>query len=188
MKQASSISSEILDRENSSSTQIHISSQDAEAVISLLLSKQISFQAAYLVSKTENTCTVDIIDKRTTNFFYPISFYYQTKRDKIEKIHAEYIQNFPQELSPSEDAIAFSLGMTVGRFRTAFKAMYGKSFYQIYLDKRMEYAKQLLCEGFNCREVSTAVGYGKNSAIKFNKMFQKYYGITPRKYQLQLDN
>ena len=48
----------------------------------------------------------------------------------------------------------------------------------------MHYAAQLLEKGFRCVEVSRMIGYSLNSDIKFNKMFQKYFGTTPRKYQL----
>jgi methylphosphotriester-DNA--protein-cysteine methyltransferase len=29
------------------------------------------------------------------------------------------------------------------------------------------------------------IGYGEKSAIKFNKMFQKHFGTTPKKYQME---
>ena len=178
---------ESLDSKIASVILIHISDQYAEALISQLVSKQISFQVFYQPSTVAIEHIDNIMDKRKSSNspFYPVSFSSQEEQVKIENIYIQYIENFPQKLSPNEETIAFSIGMTVSHFRTIFKNTYGQSFCHKYLEKRMEYAKHLLCKGFNCSEVSTAIGYGKNSAIKFNKMFQKHFGITPKKYQLQ---
>ncbi len=51
----------------------------------------------------------------------------------------------------------------------------------------MELAAKLLKKGYKATEVAKMVGYGEKSDIKFNKMFQKHFGITPKKYQLAND-
>jgi AraC-like DNA-binding protein len=81
--------------------------------------------------------------------------------------------------------IAAELGISDSSFKSQFKALYGKPFFQIYIKKRMEYAAQLLKQGYRAIKVSAMVGYGEKSCIKFNKMFQKHFGITPKKYQIQ---
>ena len=68
-------------------------------------------------------------------------------------------------------------------FKAIFQKQIGKPFYQFYLDRKMEHAAALLKQGFKAYEVSKKIGYGEKSAIKFNKMFQKHFGVTPKKYQ-----
>lgn len=46
----------------------------------------------------------------------------------------------------------------------------------------MEYAAELLEAGHRASEVSVKIGY--TQPIKFNKMFQKHFGITPKRYQI----
>lgn len=186
MKHEHTIQPKSLDSKNTSSVQIQISHRDAKDLIPLLASRQIPFQVVYQSEQDEIDHNNGIMPINTSeNFFFdPIKKY----QEKIENIYTKYIQNFPEQLAPTEETIASSLGMTANRFRSIFKTLYGKSFYQLYLEKRMEYAKKLLCEGFNCNEVSKAIGYGKNSAIKFNKMFQKYFGMTPKRYQIEHNN
>lgn len=74
--------------------------------------------------------------------------------------------------------------MSTVLFQGKFKKLYNTTLYQYYLNKRMEYAAKLLREGYKVEEVSKQIGYGEKSAIKFNKMFQKHFGNTPKKYQL----
>jgi YesN/AraC family two-component response regulator len=49
----------------------------------------------------------------------------------------------------------------------------------------MEYASELLHLGYKSSEVAIKVGYGEKSIIEFNKMFQKHFGITPKKYKMR---
>jgi AraC-like DNA-binding protein len=52
------------------------------------------------------------------------------------------------------------------------------------MEKRRDYAAQLFKEGYKAVEVSKQIGYGDKSCIKFNRMFQKHFGITPKRYQM----
>lgn len=88
-----------------------------------------------------------------------------------------------ETISIEEMALRVELAPYV--FKSKFAAYYGKPFYQYYLDKRMEFAADLLRRGFKGNEVAIKIGYGEKSIIKFNKMFQKHFGITPKKYQMQ---
>lgn len=85
---------------------------------------------------------------------------------------------------PSLEEIASQQGMSVSNFKYRFNKQFGKTFYRVCLEKKMEYAAKLLKKGYKANEVYKMIGYGEKSAIKFSKMFQKYYGVTPKKYQL----
>jgi AraC-like DNA-binding protein len=102
----------------------------------------------------------------------------------IEKVYKKYITDQLEIAPPKMEEIAAELSMSAQTFKKKFFARYGKPFYQLYMEKRMEYAAKLLKQGYKCREVSERIGYGENSDIKFNKMFQKHFGITPKKYQM----
>ena len=47
----------------------------------------------------------------------------------------------------------------------------------------MEYASELLKKGQTATYISKHLGY--SHPIKFNKMFQKHFGVTPKKFQMQ---
>lgn len=102
----------------------------------------------------------------------------------IEAIYKKYIEN-PNMATPNVSAIAEEAGMKVQAFKKNFQLRYQKTFTQAHLEKRMQRAAVMLREGYPCNQVAQMVGYADNSAIKFNKMFQKHYGMTPKRYQLQ---
>ncbi len=110
---------------------------------------------------------------------------YLNSYKKIKWAYEFYILQKHLGAIPSEIEIAAKLKIAPSLFRILFKRAYGKRFYQLYLEKRMEYASELLRRGLKCNEVAKMVGYSNNSAIKFNKMFQKHFGMTPKKYQLE---
>lgn len=103
----------------------------------------------------------------------------------VKKIHAEYLQGDFSNVPPSEKEITKIHGIKPALFKSLFKKVYGQPFYQLYTTKRMEQAASLLKKGYKANEVAAMIGYSASSAIKFNKMFQKYFHITPKKYQLQ---
>ncbi len=103
-------------------------------------------------------------------------------RQTLESVYAKYILrniNTP----PNIEDIAQEIGWSTSKFKTRFKAYYGKPFYQIYMDQKMKYAAKLLKEGHKAMDVSEKVGYSQ--PIKFSKTFQKYFGVTPHKYKKQ---
>ncbi|WP_028526958.1 helix-turn-helix domain-containing protein [Runella limosa] len=186
MRQPLLVHSDYLDNNNLSTIQIN--SQYVNIIMPFLISNRISFHVNYQSIQMEDKHYNDTPQNTSKdNLPYKTPFFSQKNREGIENIHEEYIQKFPPKniFIPKEETIASSLGMKVSRFRAIFKAMYGQSFSFLHLEKRMEYAKQLLRKGFTCKEVAKMVGYGGNSAIKFNKMFQKHFGITPKRYQLE---
>ncbi|HAK77467.1 MAG TPA: hypothetical protein DCM71_11275 [Runella sp.] len=103
----------------------------------------------------------------------------------VKTIHDEYLQGDLKKALPTEKEITDNHGIKSTTFKSLFKKIYGQPFYQLYTAKRMEQAALLLRNGYKANEVAAMIGYSASSAIKFNKMFQKYFHITPKKYQLQ---
>jgi AraC-like DNA-binding protein len=98
----------------------------------------------------------------------------------VESICDKYLKNITDEI-PLVSIIAEEYGISVIQLKNYFKAVKGKAFYQLYMEKKMAYAASLLAEGHTANTVSKLIGY--SHPIKFNKMFQKYYGTTPFKYK-----
>lgn len=100
----------------------------------------------------------------------------------IKSIYLKYIEGNPEITPPKDSQIADEFGIPLLTLKNGFKAVYGKTFYRLYTEKKMEYAKTLIMQGINASKVSRRIGY--SSPIKFNKLFQKYFGMTPKQYQI----
>lgn len=167
---------------------IQIEQQDTPALLSFLMAQQISFELVYQAASptAQKNIPMSVPTPTSKQEVIPEELLSQlTLRQKIEWAYNYYIQKQTNQSIPTEFEISSQLGLAPSQFRTLFKRIYGQGFYQLYLSKRMEYAGKLLRKGLTCNEVAKMVGYGSNSAIKFNKMFQKHFGITPKKYQLE---
>lgn len=101
-----------------------------------------------------------------------------------KELMQKYLNGDFSQPIPTEVQIAKKYGISVMKLKLLFKRVYGKTLYQMYMDKRMAQASLLLKSGYKAVEVTRLVGYSANSSIKFNKMFQKYFGMTPKKYQI----
>lgn len=174
-----------------------VSTECVQAVVALLLSHKISF-----ILTPSNNLEINQIDKELRIKHLHTELKYEnaeaaqesdeplrmknrnTWDDIIKKIYRKYILEGFEQVPPTEQQIAIEYKIPLNLFKNNFKAIYGKPFYQLYMDKRMEHAAKLLKNGYKAVEVSKCIGYSDSSCIKFNKMFQKHFGITPKKYQL----
>lgn len=100
---------------------------------------------------------------------------------EIEAIYQKYMIDEIAAIPPTITDIAYGLGVSTSTFKMNFKARYGLSFYETYVNHKMIYAKDLLREGFTCNVVALKIGY--TNGTKFNIMFQKHFNTTPKKYQ-----
>lgn len=166
-----------------STVHLMIRTDDVQTVVSFLLSNRISFTLStspYLEKYNNNTPRVkekSIDNSTTTKLSSP-------KGLTIETVYQKYLVDGITQVPPTERQLAAEIGIPLIKFKNEFKIAYGKPFYQLYMDKRMEYAAQLLQKGYRANKVSAMIGYGDKSSIKFNKMFQKHFGMTPKKYQM----
>jgi AraC-like DNA-binding protein len=99
----------------------------------------------------------------------------------IERVYHKYIVEGVEKIPPKVEDIAEEAGISNTQFNKLFKERFGKPFYRVYMEYKMEYAAGLLREGQTASLVSQRVGY--TQPIKFNKTFQKFYGTTPFKYR-----
>jgi AraC-like DNA-binding protein len=176
---------------------ITLSSESAQTVVMFLISNQISFtlnpavypgRAPVMHKKKERLMTeMPIADTLTIERQGiengELSGGTKRGRTTIEAVYHKYIEENSEWALPSETEIAKEFGLTLPGFQNGFKTKYGKTFYQVYMYKKMKYAARLLQNGIKASQISKRLGYSQ--PIKFNKMFQKHYGMTPKKYQMR---
>jgi AraC-like DNA-binding protein len=161
---------------------LQIKSESCTELIQYLIHHQISFSLSLQNVSPQTSQSYDVVTPKIS----PIKDCDILHKDAtIQDAYDKYIANGLASLPPSQEAIAAELNISLPTFKARFRALYGKTFYQVYMDKKMEYTAKLLKQGYRATKVSAMVGYGEKSVIKFNKMFQKHFGITPKKYQIQ---
>lgn len=184
-------------KQHPSTVDFVVSTECVQAVVALLLSHKISF-----ILTPSNNLEISQIDKELRIKHFHTELKHENAEvtqesaeplrmrtinawdDIIKKIYRKYLLESFEQAPPTEQQIAIEYNIPLNLFKNHFKAIYGKPFYQLYMDKRMEHAAKLLRNGYKAVEVSKCIGYSDSSCIKFNKMFQKHFGITPKKYQL----
>lgn len=159
------------------SINIRIGAEDVNEVIRFIINGNIPFSMTSVPSLTQSK-PMDAEPVRINNESVSV------QKSSIEIIYDEYIIGRIEGSAPKMDEIVEAYGVSKYILIEDFKERYGKPFYQIYLDKKMEHAARLLEQGLPASAVSRRIGY--SHPIKFNKMFQKYFGTTPKKYQLSL--
>lgn len=103
-----------------------------------------------------------------------------------KKVYNKYINKITEAPLPGMAEIAAEFGVSVNKLKILFLEEYGQPMYKAYMQSRMMKSAELLGKGYKASAVSTMVGYGDKSGIKFNKMFQKHFGMTPKKYQIKM--
>lgn len=102
---------------------------------------------------------------------------------KIKRAKEIVISNMAEP--PSLQELANKVGITLKKLKAGFKEIYGDSVYGFLFDYKMEYARKLLDSGsYNVNEVGLKIGYSTSS--HFIAAFKKKYGITPKKYLMNL--
>ena len=105
----------------------------------------------------------------------------QADRNTIIKIVGYITENLTKNFSLSD--LATASYMSVSKFKYIFKAVTGQTFSEYLIQKRMEYACELLIHSnLYAAEIANLVGY-KNEG-SFSTQFKKYMGMLPREYRV----
>lgn len=174
-KEGSMLEKSVLPQTESTKIMIVLNVKDFQECCLELVRQQIAFEVKYNGYSSPKTVTSRNLASVSNDNYLEI----------IKKIHEEYLQGDFSNVPPSEKEITEIHGIKPALFKTLFKKVYGQPFYQLYTVKRLEQAASLLKKGYKANEVAAMIGYSASSAIKFNKMFQKHFQMTPKKYQLQ---
>ena len=103
---------------------------------------------------------------------------------KIRKAKEIILENMAEP--PTLEVLAEQVGLSLKKLKLGFKQIYGDTVYGFLFDYKMEYARQLLDSGsYNVNEVGLKIGY--STASHFIAAFKKKFGITPKKYLLNLN-
>ncbi|AWM13720.1 AraC family transcriptional regulator [Flavobacterium sp. NRK F10] len=87
---------------------------------------------------------------------------------------------------PGLQELADEVGLSLKKLKVGFKQIYGDSVFNFLFDYKMEVARKMLDSGsYNVNEVGLKVGYSTSS--HFITAFKKKFGITPKKYLLNLN-
>lgn len=107
--------------------------------------------------------------------------YYHSKVQDVMKVKDLYVSDFETPPMTVEE-LARLCNMSVTKFKSVFKSLFGMSCYQFYQAQRMEYARQLLSQRqYPVKEVSYLTGF-QNTA-NFTRSFKKAFDILPRDFQ-----
>jgi AraC-like DNA-binding protein len=92
---------------------------------------------------------------------------------QVEMMIAENLKKLPKL-----ESIARKASMSVSSLLRQFKLMYGKSIYEYYIERKMEFAKKTILENnIPVKEIAGKLGYKQASA--FIESFTKYLGYSP---------
>lgn len=167
---------------NSSSQEqltIFMSIDDFKKIENILIERRIPFSINYISKQTIEKPAVKYEKSETLSqesVEYP-----NIIGEKLEQVVNKYIgPNFESEM-PSVENICKELNMRESTFKRVFKQYYGVTLHQFYMMKKMDHAANLIRSGYTITSVSKIIGYAH--PIKFTKMFQKHFGVSPKKYQ-----
>lgn len=158
---------------------IHVESKELAMIVQFLLQRNIYFKVDYPYSNSMQLETS--YNSQSISLKKPAVNHHLSKYKGIEKVDSILDNYIANAKNPEMLQVAQSLGLSI--FKRIFKEMYGVSFYEYFLNKKMKYAAELLLKGLSGGLVSEMIGYSQ--PIKFTKMFKKHFGITPKKFQLQ---
>lgn len=106
-------------------------------------------------------------------------------REKLQVIEQLLVENFTSR-PPDIESMATMIGMSASKMKILFKDSYGESIYQFHQRAKLNYAADLLkTQRYTVSQVAYKVGYSQS--IKFIKIFEKHFGITPGKFK-QVEN
>jgi AraC-like DNA-binding protein len=134
---------------------------------------------------TRNEIVSSLVVVLLSEFFKKMLHRQPAEAYAIKDIHFEKIMEAEnillahlQKNLPSLEQIARSLALSESTFKRHFKAIFGKSIYEYYLEKKMDLAKQLMLENtLSVNETAERLGYEKVS--NFIEIFKKHHGFSP---------
>ena len=95
----------------------------------------------------------------------------------IRQVEQRLVQSL-EDMLPSQKQLAKEFALSESTLKRHFKAIYGKTMYEYYLEKKMALAKWLLQEKkISVSETAYMLGYEKVSA--FITMFKKFHNVLP---------
>ncbi|RYY18036.1 MAG: AraC family transcriptional regulator [Chitinophagaceae bacterium] len=134
---------------------------------------------------TRNSVVRSLVVVLVAEFFKKMFNRQPAEAYAIKDVHFEKIMEAEnillahlQKNLPSLEQIAKSVALSESTFKRHFKAIFGKSIYEYYLEKKMDLAKQLMLENaLSVNDTAERLGYEKVS--NFIEIFKKHHGYSP---------
>ena len=134
---------------------------------------------------TRNETVNSLVAVLVSEFFKKMFNRQPAEAYAIKDVHFEKIMEAEnillahlQKNLPSLEQIARSVALSESTFKRHFKAIFGKSIYEYYLEKKMDLAKQMMIENsLNVNDIAEKLGYEKVS--NFIEIFKKHHGYSP---------
>lgn len=124
------------------------------------------------LSQTDEISTVD--------FSFSEHHYNQSETARFQKVFSYLIENFRENITLEEIADVADLSPT--SFCRYFKSITQKTFIEVLLEFRVQYACQLLHKtDLPIRQIAFESGFG--DVPYFNKVFKKNKGMSPQQYK-----
>ena len=106
----------------------------------------------------------------------------QDKECQVESTILKYVEDNFTDMDFNLNCASDALGINRNRLREIIKKHTGKNFSDYVTYRRIEYAKQLLCdESLSIDSIAQAVGY--RYGVYFIRVFKNTEGITPGQYR-----
>ncbi|RBL89347.1 helix-turn-helix domain-containing protein [Chitinophaga flava] len=93
-----------------------------------------------------------------------------------------FIDENPQKRIDIQHLVSYS-GLSESKLTKGFKMLYQTTIYQYQLEKAMNYAKTLLDEDHQVKEVAITLGYSTSGS--FARAFYRVFQERPGEYKLQ---
>jgi AraC-like DNA-binding protein len=101
--------------------------------------------------------------------------------DKLNEIRTAMLADLG--LRPKLNSLSKMAGMSETKMKQLFRQIFGDTIYNYYQHERMQEAGFLLKHaGYSVSEAGYRLGFSNLS--HFSRLFEKHYGITPKKYAL----
>jgi two-component system response regulator YesN len=111
----------------------------------------------------------------------------QTKSTKITEAALKYIESHYHDPGLQLDMIAQHVHINSSYLRALFKKETGTTMNSYITQHRMQKAKELMSSGnIKLSEIALEIGY--NDPAYFSKVFKRYFGYSPREYEIITQN
>ena len=106
---------------------------------------------------------------------------HHTDAEQLERVRATIIADL--SVPPQLAQLAQLAGMSISKLTDLYKQVFGDSVYDYFQKARMDEAGHLLKQGgYSVSETGYRLGFSNLS--HFSRLFEKHYGITPKRFSL----
>ena len=150
------------------------------------ISERLLSETQYTFSKLENIS--DIMREFTKTIRYLTFCIQSSSQSKYLKIVLDVNQYIEEHISNKIDVndIADTLGLTAIHISRVFKQQNGESLVQYINKQKMIHAIYLMKNSkLKIKDIAQSVGF--DDQLYFNKVFKKYYDVSPREFRKQFE-